>query len=185
MSPADFDQEYGRYLAGDMTDDERTEFERRVAGDPELSEEVYADTNMQEAMQPAAIVRGPAHWWRWAAPLAAAAIIVLGINLMQPGDETADPVMRGTGQVVELLSPTGTLDAIPSRFEWMAVEGAARYRFELLDGQARVVHRTVVATPFVVMESGVPTDGSWRVEALDDVGQTLGSSSSTSFEVSP
>jgi len=184
MSPADFDQEYGRYLAGDMTDDERAEFERRVAGDPGLSEEVYADTSLREAMRSTAVVRGPAHWWRWAAPLAAAAIIILGINLMQPGDEPADPVMRGTGQAVELVSPSGALDAVPSRFEWMTVEGAARYRFELLDEQARVVHRAVVSTTFVVMDSGVPASGSWRVEALDDIGQTLGASASVKFEVS-
>ena len=180
-----FDQDYARYRGDEMRPGERREFEQRVLSDPELSEEVYADLNVACSLEDGRIVRVPNYWWRWAAPLAAAAIIVLGINLMQPGDEPADPVMRGTGQVIELVSPTGALDAIPTRFEWIAVEGAARYRFELMDDQARVVRQAVVATNFVIVDAGVPTIGSWRVEALDDLGQAVGSSSSASFEVSP
>jgi hypothetical protein len=185
VTKPDFESAYARYLAGEMTDEERQSFEEQVAADPKLSEEVYADANVAAALGRGKVVRGPAHWWRWAAPLAAAAIILLGINLMQPDDEMSVPVMRGSGAIVELMTPAGILHATPTRFEWAVVEGATRYRFELMDEQARVVNRTVVDSTFMVLEEGVPTSGAWRVVALDALGQAMGTSSPARFEVSP
>ena len=70
-------------------------------------------------MERGVVVRGPARWWRWAAPLAATAIILVGINLVQSPTEPVGPVMRGDHQTVELLSPVGEVAIIPTQFSKM------------------------------------------------------------------
>lgn len=181
MNPSAFEERYARYLAGEMGDEERRAFEQEVADDPELSEEVYADLALGDAVQRGRIAAVPRHWWRWVAPLAAAAIVLLAINLRDPG--TPEPVMRGAADTLEIVAPAGVVADLPARFEWTAVEGAARYRFELLDIDARLLHRTVVDEPFVVLDHDVPPSGTWRVVALDELGSELASSAAIDFEV--
>ena len=183
MKPSEFEERYARYLAGEMDEAERDAFEREVAAEPGLSEEVYADLGVQSAMQRGRVVRGPRHWWRWAAPLAAAAIIILGINLVQSPTEPTGPVMRGEANGVELLAPIGSVATVPTQFEWNPVVGATRYRIELMNDQAEVVRRAVLTGTVAMFPTEVPERGAWRIVALNDLGEELASSAPVRFDV--
>ena len=177
-----FEQDYPRYVGDEMPKKERQEFERQVVSDPELAEEMYADLNVASKLERGEVVKLSPRWWRWAAPLAAAALILVAVNLLGPEVNETGPVMRGSDSVIELVAPAGLVDALPKRFEWQNVEGATRYRFELLDESARVLVREVVAGTFVVVDTGVPARGAWRVVALNDLGEELAASAPTGYQ---
>ena len=197
MKQAEFKQEYERFLAGEMLPAERQAFEEAVLADPEWSAEVYADQNIIEAVQGAAAARAVGHrlpgsesksWWRWTAPLAAAAVLVLAVWVMKPSPvtEPVTPVMRAGSSGLVVIEPAGDLAAVPTHFVWRTVEGASKYRFELMDEEARVLLRAVVGDTTLVaaeIEGGVPRRGAWRVVALNEVGQELASSTATGFVV--
>jgi hypothetical protein len=178
-----FERDYPRYVGDEMPEKERREFERQVVSDPEFAEEMYADLNVASKLERGEVVKLAPRWWRWATPLAAAALILVAVNVWGPEINETGPVMRGSASVVELVAPVGLVDALPARFEWQTVEGATRYRFELLDEIARVLVRQVMAETFFVVESGVPERGAWRVVALSDLGEELAASPPTGYQV--
>ena len=130
----------------------------------------------------------------WAA--ATVAILVAGglyvQQMMQPGFSIGDdgrPVTFRSGRV-DLLSPRGDLDALPTSFEWNSIEGAARYEIEVLEVDRTVVWRSdselaSIAVPGEVETLAVPGKTLWwRVRALDTGGRELAVSSREQFRIS-
>ena len=113
-----FEEDYPRYVGDEMPEKERREFERQVVSDPELAEEMFADLNVASKLERSEVVKLAPRWWRWAAPLAAAALILVAVNVWGPEINETGPVMRGSASVVELVAPVGLVDALPVRFEW-------------------------------------------------------------------
>lgn len=182
MNRSDFESLYARYLAGELDEAERAEFERAVLDDPELSAEVYADQAVAQAMRPRPRAVPARRRWRWTVPVAvAAAAMALALHLRHPGPETPGPVMRGPVERVHVRGPRGSLPAPPRRFAWLPVEGASSYRVEILDARARVVARLDTRALEVEAPRDVPAQGAWRVVAVDSTGREIAASELVGF----
>lgn len=178
----DFESDYARYRAGEMDDDERSGFERRVLSDPSLAEEVYADLELEQRM--AAPLRTRGRWavaWPWAVPVAAAlAMFMVARGIDRPTTDHA-PVWRSGTARVQPLSPRGVVESTPRRFVWRRFPAAGSYRFELLDVEGRVVDSRVTADTFAVRDAD--EGAAWRVIALDELGTALARSAPVPFTV--
>jgi hypothetical protein len=89
---------------------------------------------VEEAGVRAGAVAGPGRR-RWMMPTALAAALLVAVGLgrvaLRPADDT---VRSGDAGRVELLAPGAEVPAgVPVSFAWRAVEGASRYRLEVLN----------------------------------------------------
>jgi len=184
----DIDERMERYLAGDMTREDRVAFEDEILSKPELSDRLYADVNVRTAIEDAARTRrelavaaaSAVPWWRrpmlrWLAPAAAVAAAAVVVLVMRPTSPDGPPVFRGDETTIEGFSPRGTVVAAPQEFEWRPIEGAAYYRFELFDAASIEVFATTTdQTRLTVDAIPVPSAGYWVVTPLNDVRAPVG-----------
>ena len=193
-----FDERLEKYVAGELSPDERAAFEDEVLADPELADRLYADVNVSEAIKTAATARrergvqsaGAAPWWRrpmfrWLVPAAAAAAIAV-VVLVQPDDPERPPVMRGDEGQFSAIEPSGEVAAVPVRFAWTSSSGASFYRFELFDQSAVSVYQTVTADTLLVPPASisVPSRGHWTVTPLSDIRVGIGDALLTRYQTS-
>jgi hypothetical protein len=189
------DEQMERYLAGEMPERERVEFERKIVENPELSEQLYADSQIRVALEAAAEekrrAREPAPtsesrpWWhlpvlRWGVPAVAVAIVaIFAIVDRGPNGPTPREVFRGAEAGFVALSPRGDVGEPPTRFVWTSHPGAVQYRFELFDAASNRVHTSVTAdtTVQVFVTGPAASEGFWTVTPLDQnlagVGETI------------
>ena len=136
--------------------------------------------------------------WLFSTPgltaLASAVLVVViigGIWLNGPGQlvppDGSPPVVRS--QRIAQLAPSGDLARLPERFSWQAVEGASKYRVQVLEvdqsefwsGQAL---GNDLILPEQLRQQIVPGKRLlWQVTAFDEQGRRLASSPQTGFRL--
>jgi hypothetical protein len=176
------DDRMAAYLAGELPAEEARALEREILGEDAKAEALYGDGNVAAAIDAAAASRRrkvvPLPWWRRTSvrivlPLAAAALAAI---VLLPSREPAPPgneTFRGKG--ARLLSPVGDVDAVPSRFTWTRDAGAAMYRLELYDLDARLRFRVTTAETTAVLPaealSGESFEtGYWKIVPMNEAG---------------
>lgn len=124
--------------------------------------------------RPAAAGRRPA--LRLGAPILLAATLLLAIGLSRwvTGGPEREP-MRGASGALALVAPAeGAVRGDSLRFVWRSVEGAVRYRFELLDGGGLVLYETTTVDTALSLPGTVALRGGaeyrWLVRATDSAG---------------
>ncbi len=179
-----------RYLAGQLDPAKAEAFEAHYFECERCWAEVRRATELRAAFASApaegtpAQTRGrrPAIWWRWTAPLTAAAAILL-IAVWQFGPEPgalpdAD-VLRGVAAEIEVgvASEAEALTVV-----WTPVDEATIYlvRLHAADGTL-LLEREVADTRVRVSRQDLPAGSGgelfWSVEALDALRQVVGRSS--------
>ena len=102
---------------------------------------------------------------------------------------TGDEVTRSLA--VTVSGPVGDQTELPQRFEWVAVEGAVRYRVRLMEVDRRELWSTSTASlavdlPPPIRTSIVPGRTLlWDVTAYDAAGAAIAESGTQSFKVVP
>ena len=103
------------------------------------------------------------------------------------GVTTGDEVTRSLA--VRVRGPVGDESELPQRFEWLAVDGAVRYRVRLMEVDRREVWSTSssalgVDVPAPVRASIAPGRTLlWDVTAYDAAGTAIAESGTQSFRV--
>ena len=119
----------------------------------------------------------PRRGWRWVAPLALAASLLLVVAVGQKLRTHGGPdVVRGTVDAVTLLAPAAEIDAGGSvTFTWQPVPGALRYDLEVLDDQGTVVFAQATEQTSATLPDARPlVPGSsyrWWVRATTGAGE--------------
>ena len=130
--------------------------------------------------------------------LAAAAVFVLAVvgfvATLQPLAPPLPSLSEETtvrGSRLELVRPLGELRAIPERFEWEAVPGAAGYRVRVVAVDDTVLFESAVNDRFLDLSADFVDSlrpavvYRWRVEALDEDGMRLAWSEEARFRAMP
>ena len=180
---SDFDERLQRYIAGEMTAEDRIAFEDEVLSNAEIVDRLYEDASLRAVLETVGRARrerevaaAPAvPWWRrwagqWLVP--AAAVAAVAILMFTQKSPEQPPVFRGADGHLEGVEPMGEVGEVPSRFVWTASEGAAWYRFELFDATSTPVFDTVTADTIFTIEAitlRVPARGYWVVTPLNDL----------------
>ena len=126
---------------------------------------------------------------------AAAAIVVAGglwmQRALQPtiqfGPDGGPTVFRSTS--IESLSPSGDLNAFPDSFAWSPVEGAIKYKVEVMEVDQSVVWQKEVrsasiSAPDQVRAIAVPGKTLlWRVSAVNEAGAAIAVSPVERFRI--
>jgi hypothetical protein len=139
-------------------------------------------------------LRGARGIGRWL-PLAASLLIVMAIALWSGRNRLTPPGrgpsrggegLRGGNGTLAPLEPVGSVSRPPQRFRWTRDSGAARYRVELYDRDARrigvaVTGDTTLAIAALTREP--ISAGQWRVVPLAADGSDLPRHVRAVFEV--
>jgi len=184
-------------MAGELTPDERIAFEDEALSNPELTDRLYADVSVREALESAARARREREvtaasaqpWWRrglvrWLAPVAVVAAVAVFMFTQQTQTPDGPPVFRGGGGDVVAVEPAGEVDQLPSHFTWTALAGATYYRFELFDAASTLVLETVTADTALIIDPAtteVPAEGYWVVTPLNDLRVRAGEATLTRY----
>lgn len=125
--------------------------------------------------------------WYWAAGLAAAAILVIGVRINRaPGADATQDVVRNssTVAVIETTSPRAGRPLANRRIEWSAVTSAAQYEVRISSTDGGTVWQSQVAATATDVPSSVALRGHYYVQitALRD-GAVIGSSPLVPFDV--
>jgi hypothetical protein len=182
---SELDERVQRYLAGELTPEERIAFEDEVLANSELSDRLYADANVRAALETAAHARRERsvaaasvdpwwrrHVWRWMVPAVGVAAVAIFMFVQQTESPEQAPVFRGADRHFAAIEPAGDIESVPSQFVWSASDGAAYYRFELFDAASALVLETVTSDTMITIDLAtiaVPTEGYWVVTPLNDV----------------
>jgi hypothetical protein len=139
-------------------------------------------------------LRGARGIGRWL-PLAASLLIVMAIALWS-GRNRLTPPGRGSSRggdglrvgngALALLEPVGSLSHPPRRFRWTRDSGAASYRIELFDRDARRIGVAVTGDTTLAIEALTRepiTAGQWLVVPLAADGLELPRHVRAVFEV--
>src|SRR5215471_15941219 len=135
---------------------------------------------------------------RWAVPMTAAvaAIVVLGITVLQrskapelQADLGQQPAIYRS-QEVQLVSPMGEVAEVPQELRWQSVAGAGTYKVALMEidyspvwtGETKETSISIPARIRGKMLPGKPI--LWQITALDNQGQALATSQVQKF-ISP
>lgn len=208
MTPIDehLEARLERYLAGEMTGEERSRFEKEILASRELAQRVYQNTNVTAAVQDAAAAKreqeiakreteyqrqfaGVTRRW-WQLPQVrlvgalAAMILLAAVFVFDPDDGGHPEVFRGSGQIVTALEPVGEVASTPTRFVWTHAANATSYRFELYDMSSKLQFETVTSDSTVSLDPSavlIPTGGFWVVIPLDENGTSAGRSVTAVF----
>ena len=122
---------------------------------------------------------------RWMLPLAAIAVLAVGVTLFRPDFSSNAPPDTVRGTELQPLSPAGATELV-REFSWQSPIVADRYRVIVLHGTS-----VVWQTETTLMGVAPPPAGTlvrdvqyeWRVEALDREGNVRMTSPSQSFVV--
>jgi len=174
-----------RYRAGEMDDPERTEFERRLAGDDLLADAMYAEESL-DSLSNRPVVRRRRSALVYVLPAAAVVLLALFISQWRRSLAPDEEVLRGSASAIELLEPIDEIDAPPSRFRWTADAGAERYRVEIYDERGSLLNTALVAGSSVsAAELGAAglLAGEWRVVPIDDEGFERAASARARYRV--
>jgi len=109
--------------------------------------------------------RRPVPAW-WLAAAASVALAVLGGRALLTR-EGVEPVVRGEGSSVTLVSPSGPVETATA-LVWRAVSDAARYEVEVLGPEAELVQSATVRDTVVPLGGGLDPGVAyrWRVTAV-------------------
>lgn len=164
------DDRAARYVAGELSEDEREAFELHFLECTDCLALMQALAELpavlREPQQPAA---APARRWRpiGLAALAAAAVFALWLGPRRGSDDPS--ALRGGAHVaVELLPATTGVDG-GRTFAWTPLAAATSYRVELFSEDGRPVWTREVGAPPARWPADVPRTAGryrWRVEAL-------------------
>jgi hypothetical protein len=109
---------------------------------------------------------------RWMAPLALAASVLLAVVIGRyalPGTPERDVVRSGEKDRLTLLAPpTEAATGSPILFVWHPIEGAGRYRLEVMNAGGEVVLEAETADTAIVLQSAAdlePGEYQWWVGA--------------------
>jgi hypothetical protein len=109
---------------------------------------------------------------RWMAPLALAASVLLAVVIGRyalPGAPERDVVRSGEKDRLTLLAPpTEATTGSPILFAWHPIEGAGRYRLEVMNAGGEVVLEAETADTAIVLQSAAdlePGEYQWWVGA--------------------
>ena len=109
---------------------------------------------------------------RWLAPLALAASVLLAVVIGRyalPGTPEREVVRSGEKDRLTLLAPpTEGTTGSPILFAWHPIEGAGRYRLEVMDAGGEVVLEAETADTAIVLQSAAdlePGEYQWWVGA--------------------
>lgn len=109
---------------------------------------------------------------RWMAPLALAASVLLAVVIGRyalPGAPERDVVRSGEKDRLTLLAPpTEATTGSPILFVWHPIEGAGRYRLEVMNAGGEVVLEAETADTAIVLQSAAdlePGEYQWWVGA--------------------
>jgi hypothetical protein len=109
---------------------------------------------------------------RWMVPLALAASVLLAVVIGRyalPGAPERDLVRSGEKDRLTLLAPpTETTTGSPILFAWHPIEGAGRYRLEVMNAGGEVVLEAETADTAIVLQSAAdlePGEYQWWVGA--------------------
>ena len=174
------------YLAGKLTPEQRRKLERKILDDPIQAESLFGQLGVQAilerqktASQATSATRSPrrasrARLMKIALPLAAGIAMVLVLSPWKDRESVDAPSVFRSGNLnVEGYSPQGELDGVPGVFRWPGDIQVTRYRFELYDSQARLVHQTLVdateyALPADVAAQLQPGEAFWKAIPLSE-----------------
>lgn len=133
--------------------------------------------------------------WRLAA---AAALLLSGSLLVWRSQPTQMPLPAPPGESevfrgadVEVVSPLGEMEAVPTELRWEEKDGAASYRVRLIAVDDTVLWEDMVAAPPARLPDAVAGTLQravvyvWTVEALDANGARVGVSEPASFRARP
>jgi hypothetical protein len=191
------DERLDRYLAGELTEEERRLFEEEMLRSSQLSADAYDELAVQDAVAEAVRLRAArqsgqgagssgrrgqtpsararrARWRipRWAIPSAAAAVLLVAATaVLRMGDSDGPLTFRGGDAGLRALEPVGEQSGPLQRFVWSREPASLRYRFELFDADSRMVLSRIVADTFITTADlgNVPTYGFWQITPLDDM----------------
>jgi hypothetical protein len=109
---------------------------------------------------------------RWMAPLALAASVLLAVVIGRyavPGAPERDVVRSGEKDRLTLLAPpTEAATGSPILFAWHPIEGAGRYRLEVMNAGGEMVLEAETADTAIVLQSAAdlePGEYQWWVGA--------------------
>jgi hypothetical protein len=200
-----------RYLAGDMSSEERRRTEHEILNDLGLAEALYSDVSLRESIAAVDDVTrarlrrerigsaAGARWLRIALP--AAAIVVLAALLPRFFQNDEDALRRlrspfpapspipAAPPTISAVFPTGTFDEPPPRFTWTSDPTATSYRLEIADDSGAILFtaetaETTLVFPVAELGSRTGTVLSWRVVPI--AGTTAREpSSSLRFQIGP
>lgn len=204
LSPEDHDR-LARYLSNELSESERTTFERELLSRDDLADAFYSELNLDESLreagaqlpaappaipQPArATAPSRTRFWdlllgrRVWIPLAVGMAAVLALTLRRPSEP---PVFRGDEHSSRLLAPVGTLKSTPDRFVWTRCPGATRYRLSLQDASFASVTDTVVVDTTLAASAVLPpsvASGVWRITPIRGDGSLLDTSTPAQFRI--
>lgn len=205
--PPEKEQRLLAYLAGEMGPEEARATEKEILNDDALAELFYSLQGMDTILTPdgPSEVRQSIGGWpgripfsrrvlEWLRPpriwVPAAAALLITVLLVRPGgflgngDQAVR--MRGLDIAPVALIPAGDLPGPPERFVWRGSPNAARYRFRLFDGSARLVHEAVTSDTSLAVPEVLLKDlraGTWMVVAQDRKGAETQVSTPATFRV--
>lgn len=172
------------YLDGGLTPEEREGLEEHLVVCSECRQDLAEASDLTG--------RSRARWLVLAAPMAAAALVLLFIGFPNRSPQQEGPRLRGpaTGTQLAIVSPLDGSAAQPDSlvFMWRAAGAEAHYVFTLTDALGDVVFTidladtTLVLPRSVGLEPGAPY--FWFVDALLD-GARSTSSGVQEFSVEP
>lgn len=176
MNERDADR-HERWLADELSDEERSRFESEALADADRAETLYSDVALHAELSEAADAR-TAHRPRRAGArlhrrrLAGAGVLVavLAVAILGPvffPTQQRPPATLRSGETPapELIGPSGLQERFPREFSWHAKKGAALYRWELYDEDARLRATAVLTDTLLVRPAeATPADslGFWR-----------------------
>jgi hypothetical protein len=111
--------------------------------------------------------------------LAASLLLAAGIGSWRAFTTSGDEnLVRGVGEGVVLIAPSGDIATAPTSFVWSAVRNARRYEIEIRRDDGTLLARDGTSDTTFVAAAGVPftpaTDYYWTVSARLADGSELG-----------
>jgi hypothetical protein len=122
---------------------------------------------------------------RWMLPLAAVAILAVGLSLVDWRSDRGTPIETVRGSEIQAMAPAGAVADV-SAFSWQSPIRSDRYRITVRRGADHVWQAvsgtTRIMAPPAAFENGV--EYTWHVEAIDREGVVRMVSPSQSFILS-
>jgi hypothetical protein len=140
-----------------------------TAGPEELEPAVFLKAGADAGPAPQARINRPTAWRRFAIPLAAAAVLILGVTTLLDRDPGS---FRGGDNELQLSAPSGAVDKGALTFQWTALPGTPSQRlliYSLDDPSQPAVDARNVTSPLRLTEEQAARlrpgiDYRWMIE---------------------